>query len=74
MEEQNVTKFYMMNISKRSDDSEGEEMNQDKVFEKKSELKEYLKNDGYIKESKDQYIKMHEETIFIATVEKIKVK
>ncbi len=74
MEEQNVTKFYMMNISKRSDDSEGEEMNQDKVFEKKSELKEYLKNDGYIKESKDQYIKMHEETIYIATVEKIKVK
>lgn len=74
MEEQNVTKFYMMNISKRSDDSEGEEMNQDKVFEKKSELKEYLKNDGYIKESKDQYIKMHEETIYIASVEKIKVK
>jgi len=74
MEEQNVTKFYMMNISKRSDDSEGEEMNQDKVFEKKSELKEYLKNDGYIKESKDQYIKMHKETIYIATVEKIKVK
>ncbi|MGG1215073.1 hypothetical protein ABHM93_01515 [Micromonospora provocatoris] len=69
-----MTKFYMMNISKRSDDSEGEEMNQDKVFEKKSELKEYLKNDGYIKESKDQYIKMHEETIYIATVEKIKVK
>ncbi|QPQ35009.1 hypothetical protein [Lysinibacillus sp. JNUCC-52] len=69
-----MTKFYMMNISKRSDDSEGEEMNQDKVFEKKSELKEYLKNDGYIKESKDQYIKMHEETIYIASVEKIKVK
>ncbi|UED78991.1 hypothetical protein FH508_0016230 [Lysinibacillus sp. CD3-6] len=69
-----MTKFYMMNISKRSDDSEGEEMNQDKVFEKKSELKEFLINDGYIKESKDQYIKMHEETIYIATVEKIKVK
>jgi hypothetical protein len=64
----------MMNISKRSDVSEGEEMNQDKVFEKKSELKEYLKNEGYLKESKDQYIKMHEESIYIATVEKIKVK
>lgn len=69
-----MTKFFMMNISKRSDVSEGEEMNQDKVFEKKSELKEYLKNEGYLKESKDQYIKMHEESIYIATVEKIKVK
>jgi len=69
-----MTKFFMMNISKKTDDIECGEMNEEKVFEKKSELKAYLKNEGYHKESKYQYIKMHEESIYAATVEKIKVK
>ncbi|MEK5332163.1 MULTISPECIES: hypothetical protein [unclassified Lysinibacillus] len=69
-----MTKFFMMNICKKTDDSECGETNVEKVFEKKSELKAYLKNEGYYKESKYQYIKMHKESIFVATVEKIKVK
>ncbi|MFJ7665930.1 hypothetical protein ACIQXI_02415 [Lysinibacillus sp. NPDC097195] len=69
-----MTKFYMMVIAKKTDDSHCDEMNEDIVFEKKSELKEYLKSEGYFKETKNQYIKMDNEAMYIATVEKIKVK
>lgn len=69
-----MTKFFMMNISKKTDDSECGETNEEKVFEKKSEVKAYLKNEGYCKESQDQYIKIQNEFMYVATVEKIKVK
>ncbi len=69
-----MTKFFMMNISKKSDDPTCKETNEEKVFQKKSELKAFLKNEGYYKESKYQYIKMHKESIYVASVEKIKVK
>jgi len=69
-----MTKFYMMVIAKKSDDPQCDETNEEKVFEKKSELKAYLKSEGYFKETKDQYIKMHNELMYVATVEKIKVK
>lgn len=66
-----MTKFFMMVIAKKTDDFECDET---LVFEKKSELKAYLKSEGYVKESKEQYIKMHNELMYVATVEKIKVK
>ncbi|WP_409370096.1 hypothetical protein [Lysinibacillus sp. 38-6] len=68
-----MTKFFMMVIAKKTDDFECDET-LEKVFEKKSELKAYLKSEGFVKESKEQYIKIHNELMYVATVEKIKVK
>ncbi|CAM5205597.1 hypothetical protein FCT18_03260 [Lysinibacillus sphaericus] len=67
-----MTKFYMMAITKKTDDQEYEEA--EKVFVKKSQLKKYLKSEGYCKETKYQYIKIQKETMYVATVEKIKVQ
>lgn len=67
-----MTKFYMMVITKKTDDQEYEEA--EKAFVKKSQLKKYLKSEGYYKESKYQYIKIQKESMYVATVEKIKVQ
>ena len=65
-----MTKFFMMIIAKKTDDFECDETLEEKNFEKKPELKAYLKSEGYFKESKNQYIKMNNEAIYVATVEK----
>ncbi|MCS1381958.1 hypothetical protein NXZ75_07110 [Lysinibacillus sphaericus] len=67
-----MTKFYMMDITKKTDDQEYEEA--EKIFVKKSQLKKYLKSVGYCKETKYQYIKIQKESMYVATVEKIKVQ
>ena len=69
-----LSKIYMMSITKGIDGQECEQKVKEKVFDKKTELKEYLKKEGYCKESKNQYVKVSEESIYVAEIEKIKVK
>lgn len=64
----------MVSITSELDGQECEQKVKEKVFERKSELKEYLKKEGFCKESKNQYVKVSEESIYVAEIEKIKIK
>ncbi|MFY0521267.1 hypothetical protein [Lysinibacillus sphaericus] len=69
-----MTKIYIMFITKGIDGQQCEQKVNEKLFVKKSKLKDYLKKEGYYKESKNHYIKINEEATYIAEIEKIKVK
>ena len=64
----------MITITRGIEGQECEQQVIEKVFERKSELKAYLKKEGYCKESKNQYVKVSEESINVSEIEKIKVK
>lgn len=64
----------MITITRGIDDQECDIQVIEKVFERKSELKEYLKKEGYCKDSKNQYVKVSEESINVAEIKKIMVK
>ncbi|ODV55965.1 hypothetical protein [Lysinibacillus fusiformis] len=69
-----MTKIYLMTITKGNDEQDYEQLMNEKIFEKKSDLKEYLNKEGYLKESTYQYVKITEESIFVAEIQKIKLK
>jgi len=69
-----MTKIYMMTITKENDEQDYEQKMKEKIFEKKSDLKEYLNKEGYLKESKNQYVKITEDSISVAEIQKIKIK
>ncbi len=69
-----MNKIYLMSITKRVDGQECEQQVKEKVFVKKSKLKEYLKKEGYCRESKNQYVRISAEAIYVVEIEKIKVK
>lgn len=69
-----MTKIYLMTITKGNDEQDYEQQINEKIFERKSELKEYLNKEGYLKESTYQYVKIAEESIFVAEIQKIKLK
>ncbi|WP_141904411.1 hypothetical protein [Lysinibacillus sp. Y5S-8] len=68
-----MTKIYMMSITKNIDEQVWEQKVIEKIFEKKSKLKAYLCKEGYLKESKNQYVKINEASIYVATIQKIKI-
>ncbi|WP_342550922.1 hypothetical protein MKX57_09125 [Lysinibacillus sp. FSL M8-0216] len=69
-----MTKIYLMTITKGNDEQDYEQQMNEKIFERKSDLKEYLNKEGYLKESIYQYVKITEESIFVAEIQKIKLK
>jgi hypothetical protein len=69
-----MTKIYLMTITKGNDEQDYEQQINEKIFERKSDLKEYLNKEGYLKESTYQYVKIAEESIFVAEIQKIKLK
>ncbi|MGE8000934.1 hypothetical protein ACQKOF_20115 [Lysinibacillus sp. NPDC093190] len=70
-----MSKIYWVSIAKRTDDESGAEKNViEKIFAKKSELKDFLEQEGYCKAAKNQYIKIDDELIYEAAVEKVKMK
>ncbi len=69
-----MTKIYLMTITKGNDEQDYEQQINEKIFERKSDLKEYLNKEGYLKESTYQYVKIAEESIFFAEIQKIKLK
>ena len=69
-----MTKIYLMTITKGNDEQDYEQLMNEKIFEKKSDLKEYLNKEGYLEESTYQYVKISEESIFVAEIQKIKLK
>ncbi|MCR8852344.1 hypothetical protein [Lysinibacillus fusiformis] len=69
-----MTKIYLMTITKGNDEQDYEQLMNEKIFEKKSDLKGYLNKEGYLKESTYQYVKIAEESIFVAEIQKIKLK
>ncbi|HBJ01895.1 hypothetical protein [Lysinibacillus sp. UBA5990] len=69
-----MTKIYLMTITKGNDEQDYEQLMNEKIFEKKSDLKEYLNKEGYLEESTYQYVKIAEESIFVAEIQKIKLK
>ncbi|MFJ7700615.1 hypothetical protein [Lysinibacillus fusiformis] len=69
-----MTKIYLMTITKENDEQDYEQQMNEKIFERKSDLKEYLNKEGYLKESTYQYVKITEESIFVAEIQKIKLK
>jgi len=69
-----MTKIYLMTITKGNDEQDYEQQINEKIFERKSDLKEYLNKEGYLKESTYQYVKIAEESIFVAEIQKIKFK
>jgi len=69
-----MTKIYMMTITKGNDEQDYEQKMKEKIFKKKSDLKEYLNKEGYLKESKNQYVKITEDSISVAEIQKIKIK
>ncbi len=64
----------MLSITKRTDELEVEQNIIEKLFTKKSELKDFLEKEGYCRASKNQFMKIHEGSIYEATFEKIKIK
>lgn len=70
----NLSKIYWVSIAKRTDESEVEQNVIEKVFAKKSELKDFLEQEGYCKTSKNQYIKIDNKLIYEAAIEKVKMK
>ncbi|WP_336635924.1 hypothetical protein [Lysinibacillus fusiformis] len=69
-----MTKMYLMTITKGNEEQDYEQQMNEKIFERKSDLKEYLNKEGYLKESTYQYVKITEESIFVAEIQKIKRK
>ncbi|NOG28015.1 hypothetical protein [Lysinibacillus fusiformis] len=69
-----MTKIYLVTITKGNDEQDYEQQMNEKIFERKSDLKEYLNKEGYLKESTYQYVKITEESIFVAEIQKIKLK
>lgn len=69
-----MTKIYLMTITKGNDEQDYEQQINEKIFERKSDLKEYLNKEGYLKESTYQYVKIAEISIFVAEIQKIKLK
>ena len=69
-----MTKIYLMTITKGNDEQDYEQQINEKIFERKSDLKEYLNKEGYLKESTYQYVKIAEESIFVVEIQKIKLK
>lgn len=72
--EKDMTKIYLVTITKGNDEQDYEQQMNEKIFERKSDLKEYLNKEGYLKESTYQYVKITEESIFVAEIQKIKLK
>lgn len=60
--------------TKGNDEQDYEQWVNEKIFEKKSDLKEYLNKEGYLKESTYQYMKIEAESIVVADIQKIKLK
>ncbi|KOS62862.1 hypothetical protein FJQ98_07255 [Lysinibacillus agricola] len=69
-----MSKVYWVSIAKRTDESEVEQNVIEKIFAKKSELKDFLDKEGYCKAAKNQYIKINDESIYEAAIEKVKMK
>lgn len=63
-----------MTITKGNDEQDYEQKMKEKIFKKNSDLKEYLNKEGYLKESKNQYVKITEDSISVAEIQKIKIK
>jgi hypothetical protein len=69
-----LSKIYWVSIAKKSDETTVEQTVIEKIFAKKSELKDFLEQEGYCKAAKNQYIKIDNELIYEAAVEKVKMK
>lgn len=70
-----MSKIYWVSIATRAGDEFGVEKNViEKIFAKKSKLKHFLEQEGYCKAAKNQYIKIDDELIYEAAVEKVKMK
>ncbi|MDM5247169.1 MULTISPECIES: hypothetical protein [unclassified Lysinibacillus] len=69
-----MSKIYWVSIAKRTNESEEERNVIETIFAKKSELKDFLEKEGYCKSAKNQYIKIEDELIYEAAVEKVKIK
>ncbi|MFJ8518202.1 hypothetical protein [Lysinibacillus xylanilyticus] len=69
-----MSKIYWVSIAKKSDETTVEQNVIEKIFAKKSELKNFLGQEGYCKAAKNQYIKIDNELIYEASVEKVKMK
>jgi len=69
-----LSKIYWVSIAKKSDETTVEQNVIEKIFAKKSELKDFLEQEGYCKAAKNQYIKIDNELIYDAAVEKVKMK
>lgn len=71
----NLSKIYWVSIATRTGDESGMGKNViEKIFAKKSKLKHFLEQEGYCKAAKNQYIKIDDELIYEAAVEKVKMK
>ncbi|MFB7155551.1 hypothetical protein [Lysinibacillus sp. NPDC056232] len=69
-----MSKIYWVSIAKRTDEFEVEQNVIEKIFAKKSELKDFLEQEGYCKAARNQYIKIDDKLIYEAAVEKVKMK
>jgi len=69
-----LSKIYWVSIAKKSDETTVEQTVIEKIFAKKSELKDFFEQEGYCKAAKSQYIKIDNELIYEAAVEKVKMK
>lgn len=61
----------MVSIKEEIDGQECEQNVHETAFTRKSELKEYLQKEGYSKESKNIYVKIQQESMFVAKIENI---
>ncbi|MFJ7736688.1 hypothetical protein ACIQ2D_10120 [Lysinibacillus sp. NPDC097287] len=68
-----MSNIYMVSIKEETDGQEGEQKVKEIVFAKKSGLKEFLQKEGYSKESQNLYVKISEESIIVAEIEKVKI-
>ncbi|QPQ31866.1 hypothetical protein [Lysinibacillus sp. JNUCC 51] len=66
-----MSKIYWVSIAKKTDETSVEQNVIEKIFAKKSELKNFLEQEGYCKAAKNQYIKIDNELIYEAAVEKV---
>ncbi|MFJ6207513.1 hypothetical protein [Lysinibacillus sp. NPDC092081] len=69
-----MSKIYWVSIAKKTDETAVEQNVIEKIFAKKSELKDFLKQEGYCKAAKNQYIKIDDKLIYEAAIEKVKMK
>jgi len=69
-----LSKIFMLSITKKMDELEETQSVMEKIFPRKSALKEFLEKEGYCKTAKNQYIKIKNELIYEAAIEKIKLK
>ncbi|MGE8034427.1 hypothetical protein B1B04_07205 [Lysinibacillus sp. KCTC 33748] len=69
-----MSKIYWVSIAKRTDEFEVKQSVVEKIFAKKSELKDFLEKEGYCKAARNQYLKIEDELIYEAAVEKVKMK